>query len=490
MFLIMAVSLYTSRVILQVLGIVDYGIYNVVGGIVMMFSFISSAMTFTTQRYLNFAMGENDEDQLNKVFNTSILIHLIIALIILLFAETIGLWFLYNKIVVPEDRFNAAFWCYQFSILTTCFVVLSFPYNAAIIAHEKMSAFAYISIVDVVAKLIVVYLLLVSSIDRLILYGILLMLIQVAITELYRVYCRKKFSESKLSVKMIDKKLFKGMLSFSGWNLFGNIAHICLTQCTNIMLNIFFGPAVNAANAISVHVQKAVCQFVTSFQTAQNPQIVKSYASKDLDYMHNLMFRATRFSLYLCLIPSIPIIFETESILKLWLGEYPEYTEIFVQLAMATSLVQSLAMPIFTGCMATGEIKRMMVYVSLIFWSIVPLSYIALKIGGDPQIVFVLVLLLHTIAHLTRVKIVGAQLGFSFLNYSKQVFVPIGTVTCLSFVFGCGINTIMHAEGLLLLFAKITIELALSLCVVTFIGLTKSERKAIVNFVKEKIHKR
>ena len=360
MMLMMFISLYTSRLVLKILGVEDYGIYNIVGGIVAMFSFIGGAMIAATQRFLNFYMGKNDNIKLKQVFNASLIIHIFIALIIIVISETIGLWFLYNKLIIPNIRFDAAFWCFQISILSTAFVIMSYPYNATIIAHEKMKAFAYVALVEASLKLLIVYLLQIQKGDKLILYGFLMMIIQISVTLLYVSYCKKHFKETKLQFKGIPIKLYKEIISFSGWNFLGNIANVCLMQGTNILLNMFFGPTVNAAKGISGQVQNAVNSFCVNFQTAQNPQIVKSYAANEMEEMHKLVFRSSRFSFYLVLLFSVPIIIKSEDILNIWLENPPEYSSVFVQYTMLFILIRSLANPLLTSSLATGNVKKIM----------------------------------------------------------------------------------------------------------------------------------
>ena len=291
----MIVSLFTSRVVLQTLGVEDYGIFNVVGGVITMFTFINAAMVSSTQRYLNFELAKGNSQRLRSVFNTSLQIHGLIAIAIIVLGETLGLWFVLNKLVIPESRMTAALWVYQCSILACSVNIMSAPYNADIIAHEEMSAFAYISILEVSLKLLIVYLLVVSPIDKLIAYAILTLSVQLLIRFIYSHYCHKHFEESYIEFN-VNKVLFKEMSGFAGWSFFGNLAAILYTQGLNMMLNIFFGPVVNAARGIAVQVQSAVQQFVSGFQTALNPQITKNYAVGDLEQMHNLMFRLFSFA--------------------------------------------------------------------------------------------------------------------------------------------------------------------------------------------------
>lgn len=303
MLFMMGVSLFTSRVILETLGVEDFGIYSVVGGIITMFAFINGGMVSATQRFITFEIGKGNVEKLKSVFSTSLQIHALISLIIILLGETVGLWFLYEKMVIPEARMDAAMWVYQCSIIACVVNIMSIPYNADIVAHEKMSAFAYISIVEVSLKLIIVYLLLLSPWDKLIVYAILLLLVQFSIRFVYSHYCHKHFEETNYKHQW-NKPLLYEMISFAGWSFWGSLSVVLYTQGLNMLLNVFFGPVVNAARGIAVQVQSAVQQFTTNFQMALNPQITKNYAVGDLDQMHSLMFRSARFSFFLAQIKS------------------------------------------------------------------------------------------------------------------------------------------------------------------------------------------
>ena len=315
MIFMMAVSLYTSRVVLDALGVEDFGIYNVVGGVITLFSFVNGAMSSSTQRYITFELGKGNTSQLQKVFQTSMNVHLLVALLILFLGETAGLWFFYEKMVIPPLRMVSAFWVYQFSIFTMMIMVVSVPYNAVIIAHERMSTFAYISVFEVLLKLGIVYLLYLTSSDKLIVYAALLCFMQLLIRVIYGYYCSCHFDETRYQWGW-DSKLFREMLCFGGWNLWGGFAAVLFTQGVNILLNLFFGPAVNAARGIAVQVQGAVTQFSTNFQTAINPQITKSYAVGDYAYMHSLIFHSSKFTFLLLATISFPVLLETEMILQ------------------------------------------------------------------------------------------------------------------------------------------------------------------------------
>lgn len=433
MLFMMVVSLYTSRVVLATLGVEDFGIYNVVGGIVSMFSFINSAMASSTQRYLTYELGRNDFPKLQKVFATSIYIHAAISLVIVILAETIGLWFLHNKMSIPMERMDAAMWVYQMSILSSVVMIMSVPYNATIIAHEKMSAFAYISILEVVLKLVIVYLLQIGNFDKLKLYAVLIFLIQLLIRMIYGIYCDKHFKESKL--KWIwNKNLFKEMLGFAGWNLWGNCAAVAFTQGLNILLNIFFGPVLNAARGVAVQVQGAINQFSFNFQTALNPQITKSYAAGDYNYMHNLIYKSSKFTFFLLLTLSLPVILETHTILSIWLKEVPDYTVQFLRLMLCATIIDAVANPLIISAQATGKVRLYQSVVGGILLMILPISYIVLKLGGNPVSVFMVHLCVCIVAFMVRLFIIRPMIKLSLIEYFKNVIIRCTSVLVVSLI--------------------------------------------------------
>ena len=484
--LIMLVTLYTSRAVITILGVEDFGLYGVVGSVVTMFAFINLSMANATQRYLNFEMGKGSFERLKTVFSTSIIIHCAIAILILVLGETVGLWFLQNKMTIPSSRVDAAFWVYQISILSSIITFMNVPYNAAIIAHEKMSAFAYIAILEVIGKLLVVYLLLLIPYDKLIFYAIFTCIIQILIRLTYSIYCRKRFLETRYSF-VLDKQLFYDMLSFSGWNLFGNIAHVCLTHGTNILLNMFFSPVVNAAKDISFQVQMAINNLCQNFQMAVNPQIVKSYAANEIQYMHKLIFLNSRLSFYLVLFLSLPILLETNMIIRIWLNHIvPDYSVIFVQLSMVIVLLQTLGIPLITGNAATGNVKLLMTTVGVMFWMVIPISYLGLRLGGDPTIVFWAQIGLMMVAHIVRIGIVGRQLGFSFIDYYKEVFSKILFVSIVCIILPFTVRYFMD-ESWVRFFLSISTSVLSVGIFAFFIGLTREEQKMTKQFIIQKI---
>lgn len=430
----MAVSLYTSRVVLNTLGVEDYGIYNVVGGVVAMFGFINGSMSSATQRYITFALGKGDEKRLHTIFCTTLQIHAFIAFIIVVLGETIGLWFLYNKMQIPADRMDAAFWVLQCSIVSTVVMIVSVPYNADIIAHEKMSAFAYISILEVVLKLAIVYMLVVFSFDKLILYSFLLLAIQLLMRFCYSIYCNRHFEETKYR-HVLDKALFKEMTGFACWSMFGNLAAVLFGQGLNMLLNVFFGPVVNAARAVAVQVQNAIQGFVGNFQMALNPQITKNYAKGELSDMHKLMYRSARFSFFLLFFLSLPVLFETNILLTVWLKTVPANTVVFLRIIICTSLIYTLANPLIVANQATGKVKKYQAVCGTILLLILPVSYVCLRMGCPAYSVFIVHFTMESLTQLVRMillrPLIGIRVRDYFLNIYRQVLIVVAVSVIL-----------------------------------------------------------
>ena len=470
----MGISLFTSRVILQTLGVEDYGISSVVGGVISMFTFINAAMVSSTQRYLNFELVRGDANQLRSVFSTSLQIHALIALAIIVLSETVGLWFLNEKLVIPEARMHAAMWVYQCSILSCAVSIMSTPYNAVIVAHEKMSAFAYISILDVSLKLLVVYLLVVLPFDKLIILAILNLLVQLFIRYIYTLYCHRHFPESYFQFRF-NKTLFKEMFGFAGWSFWGNLAAILYTQGLNMMLNIFFGPIVNAARGIAVQVQSAVQQFVGGFQTALNPQITKNYASNNLPQMHSLMFRSARFSFLLLFFLSLPVLMETNFILTLWLKTVPDDAVIFTQIMICISLIYTTANPCVIANQATGKVKIYQMVVGGILLLILPISYVVLKLGAPAYSVFIVHFCIESLAQFSRMYMLRKLIHLPLWQYMKNIYIPIVSTVVIAIILPLVVR-MQVAEGWLR-FLAVGFTCVLSVGASSyFIGFTKQER--------------
>ncbi|MEA5129458.1 MAG: MATE family efflux transporter [Proteiniphilum sp.] len=433
MILTMLVSLYTSRIILMVLGVEDYGINNVVGGVVTMFAFFNTALSSATQRFLSFEIGKNNFVQLRKTFNVALIIHIGIAIFVLILAETIGLWFVKTYLVIPEERMEAALWVYHFSVLSFLISIIQVPYNATIISHERMNVYAYLSILEVCLKLFIVFMIATISFDKLKLYGLLHFSVVFMIALIFIMYTRKHFKESKLMM-VTDKQLYQTIFSFSLWNLLGSIAVIMKGQGVNILLNLFYGPVVNAARAIAYQVQGVLYGFVQNFQIALKPQIIKSYAGNDMKYMYQLIFQGTKFSYYLLFGLSFPVILEPEIILSLWLKSVPEYSVIFLQLVLIDILVESTAGPLVASAHASGKIKLYQTVIGILFLLNLPISYFCLRRGYQPEVTMYISIIITILALFSRIIMVSNLVGFSKKDYLKKVLLPIISVTVASII--------------------------------------------------------
>lgn len=482
MMLTMLISLYTSKMILQTLGVNDYGIFNVVGGIVAMFGFINGAMTSAAQRYITFAQGKNDLSEQRKVFSCSVNVQICIATLLFLLTETIGLWFLHNKMTIPVERIDAAFWVYQCSFLSTLVVVITVPYNATIIAHERMSVFAYLSISEVTLKLLIVFLLNFIQFDKLKLYAILILIVQTSISLLYIFYCKRHFPDAKYTVqRRLD--LFKEMVVFASWNLFGNMAAIAFTQGLNILLNVFFGPAVNAARAIAVQVQGAINMFSANFQMALNPQITKTYAAHDLANMHILIFRSSKFTYFLLFIIGLPVVIEAPFILELWLKIVPDYTVVFLRLMIFTMLVDSSANPLMVSATATGKIKVYQSVIGGLLLLILPVSYVVLKLGSAPWAVFVVHFVICSIAFIARLFIIRPMIHLSIRQYFNRAILPCIYVSFVAIIVPA-IFYIFLPKSIIFSFIVIIVSILSASFTCFVVGLDTNERYAIIGKAK------
>lgn len=477
MLLTMAVTLYTSRVVLEALGVDDFGIYYVVAGFVTMLGFLHGAMSSATQRFIAFELGKAGDKDVQGIFNMSMNIHILIALFVLLLGETLGLWFVQTQLTIPADRLIAAEWVFHLALLSFMITIISVPYNALIIANEQMSVFAWVSIVDVTLKLLIVFMLGLLGMDKLILYGILSLAVVFIVFMVYRGYCKLKFSESRFRLYW-DQQLFKVMLSYTGWNLWGNIAAVMSGQGVNILLNIFFGPSVNAARAIAMQVSAALNSFVQNLQIAVNPQIIKSYASQDMAYMHKLVCYGAKYNFYVLLLLSLPVLNNTELILSVWLGVVPENTAAFANLVIFTILIDSLSQPLMTAAQATGRIKFYQFVVGSILLINVPASYIVLKTGEEPNTVFYVAIILSLIALLARVQLISLLIDMKKTVYIIDSILPVLFVSTLVFT----LNRFLNTEP-----ASSFSDFILSICVsgilvvvsVLMVGLKKNELVAL-----------
>lgn len=427
----MAIGLYTSRVILAQLGIVDFGIYNVVGGVVVLFAFLNSSMASSTQRFLTMDLGRGDFEKLNISFNTSLQIHVLIAIVVTILTEVVGLWFMDHKMQIPPDRINAAQWVFQFAVLSMIVNFLNVPYNAIIIAYERMGAFAYISIVEVVLKLGIALSLYFSPIDKLKFFAVLTFLQPLIIRLIYGVYCHRHFDAVKLR-RIFDKSIFKEMSVFAGWSMWGQFASICCIQGLNILLNVFFGPAVNAARGVAVQVQGFVSQFSMNFQTAINPQITKTYAVGDFADMHSLIYRSAKFTYFLLFAMVLPIMLGAPMLLRWWLEDVPQYTVQFIRIILWITIIDSVANPLMAAAAATGNIKLYQSTIGALLILILPVAYLVLKAGAPPVSVFIVNLIICAIAFIARLYIVQPLTQISPAIFFRKVVLKILYVTAIS----------------------------------------------------------
>ena len=489
MLLTMVVSLYTSRVVLGALGVEDYGIYNVVGGVVAMFSMLSGSLSAAISRFITFELGKGNLHELNKIFSASVTIQLLLSLIVVLLIESIGVWFLNVKMTIPLERINAANWVLQFSITTFVINLISVPYNAVIIAHEKMSAFAYISILEVLCKLAISFLIMISPIDKLVFYAILMCVVSILIRITYGYYCKIHFSECNYHFHW-DKELLKKMFGFAGWNFIGSSASILRDQGVNVILNLFCGPVVNAARGIAMQVNNAILGFVNNFMVALNPQITKSYAKGDMQYMYNLIFQGARYSFYLLLFISMPVIINTDQILSLWLKVVPDYSILFVKLTLLLAMIESISYPLITSMLATGKIKKYQILAGGLNLMNFPLSYLALFVGCSAYSTMYIAIVISVGCLFLRLFLLKEMLNLPSLEFIKKVLLNIIIVSVMSSIVPLLLKSIIVEQNILTLFVSITACFLSTSIMVFFLGCNTKERNILLSFVKNKILKR
>lgn len=476
MFVIMLVSLYTSRMVLQALGVEDYGVYNVVAGSVALFGFMNSAMSMATQRFLNFYMVKGDASLLRKVFAMSFNIHVVIAIVVVLLTETVGLWILNTQLNIPLERMMAARWVFHFSVLTFCLSVIQVPFNSAILAHERMNVYAVISIVEVFLKLGVVFFLLNVVADKLVLYGGLLSAVSLSIFFVYLFFSWRSFKECRYRFCW-DKRLFCEIAGFSGWNIFGQIAQVLTTQGVNMVANVFCGVVVNASIGITNQVNAALSQFSNNFQTAFRPQIVKSYSTGDVAGMQKLTYQASRFSFYLLYLVSVPIIFNIDAILDLWLDVVPEYSATFCELLIWYSYLEVMGMPLVISIMATGRNRNYQLAVSIVIGLNFLFSWLFLKLGFSPEVIFYVKIALALLTLCVRMFYAKRQAGFSILFFARFVLLPVSAVAGCVSLLQLGLRGFVDTwpERILVTVAMETVLVL----VIWLAGLSKTERQSL-----------
>lgn len=483
----MGISVYTSRVVLDILGVTDFGIYNVVGGIVVVLGFISGSLAGASTRYVTFALGSGGDDKVQRIFSTLLILHRVVALFLMILVEIVGIWFLYNKMNIPENRINAAFWVLQCSVLTSTISMVSVPYNSLIIAYERMDAFAFISMFESIAKLAIVYLLLfLGNIDKLIIYAILICGLQLVIRLIYSSFCRKNFKICHTYFDF-DWKLIKEIFVFVGWKINGDLAFIGCGQGLNIVLNLFFGPVVNAARGISVQVQNMINTFIQSYQMAFQPQIVKNYASGNFDYMEGLVIISSKYGFYLMLMIAYPLLNYTGAILDLWLVTVPDDTIFLVQIIILVCFISPLRQPLIQSINATGKIKRFQILEGTTLLMVIPVVFVGLKYFHFTLfIAMYFYLCIEYIAQIIRVWVVLPYIRMSYMKYFKSILAPIAKVLIVLigirfFITSFFVGNIWNFVGGLIL-SEIC-------CFVTcfVLGINRIERKRMITFITTKL---
>lgn len=483
MLLTMVVTLYTSRVVLSTLGVDDFGIYHLVGGFITMLGFLHGAMSSATQRFLAFELGKSKDNDISNIFNMSMNIHLLIAGGIFVLGETAGLWFISKQLIIPPERLDAARWVFHLSLIAFLVSVASVPYNAMIIAHERMSVFAWVSIIDVTLKLLIVFMLSWFGIDKLALYAALMLAVTSIITLIYKIFCQRTFPESKFRF-FWDKLLFQKMLSYTGWNMWGNVAAVMGNQGVNVMLNMFFGPAVNAARTISFQVSGALNSFVQNLQTAVNPQIIKSYASNDLNQMHKLVCYGAKYNFFLLFILSLPIIAATDLVLGTWLTTVPPHTNIFVKLVLINILIDSVSLPLMTAAQASGKIRIYQTVVGGILLLNLPIAYAFLNAGYMPQTTLLVSIFLSIIGLGARLIIISPLINLPSAIFIKTVIVRVVGVTLASSIPIAMITSVMQ-KSLISTVMLMMFSVGWAAISIYFIGLGTDERSFLLDSTKK-----
>lgn len=489
MLLIMAVTLYTSRIILQTLGESDFGTYNIVGGIVVLFTFINTAMTTGTQRHLSYELGKQDGD-VATIFSACLQIHLWLSLIIFLLSETIGLWFVNTQMNFPEGRMAVVNWIYQFSILSCIATIIRAPYNAAIIAYEKMSFYSFSGIIESILKLLIVFILLLLPWDKLFVYGFLVLIVSILILIWYIFFCHTKLKGIRIK-SGVDKKLYKQLLSFSSWSLLGSFANVCYQQGVNIVINIFFGVGLNAAVGIANQVNGALSTFVNSFQQALNPQLVQSESNKNRERQRDLIYKSAKFSFFIMLMLSYPLVANLDYVLHLWLGEYPSHTSEICTIIIMGVLISCLSGPLWVTIYATGDIKKYQIIVSTVALTVVPIVYVGGKLGMTPEVMFFVRSLNYVGVLIVQLILLKDYIGFNILDFVNKVIIPsiIVLVVCVAFFAVIKTSIFNTCSSILQFIIQTSVYIVFLLFSVWFFGLSRAERKSLLSIIERKIFK-
>lgn len=485
MLITMVVSLYTSRIVLKTLGAEDFGLYNIIGGVIVLFAFLQNAMSNATQRYISYGIGAGDQERLAKTFSMSMNCHFIIALVLLVLSETVGLWFVINHLNIPEGQEHAAFWVYQLTVANFIVGIIRVPYNATIISYERMSFYAYMSVIEVFLKLGIVYLLLISPVDKLISYAFLMLLISIVCFVVYVIYGTWKFPICRYKYSW-DKASFKELMGFSSWSMLSGGSVLVTQQGGNILMNIYRGVLANTAFGIANQVCQAIYGFVSNFQIAFQPQIVKLYASGKKDEQTELILRTSSFSYYLLLLICVPFFINTEQVMHLWLGTVPEYSVEFCRWMLIYCLIDAQQGPLWMAIYATGNIKSYTIWLSALLLINLPLSWVALYLGASPVWVFIIRAAVNLVTAIVRTIYVKSFIDFPFLKMVKSLLYKLIPTTICALGLSYFISTMMGG-GLLPFIYTTAISLIITCIFVYFIGLYKDERTFVSNIIKKTI---
>lgn len=485
MFFTMAIGIYSSRIILHNLGTEDFGIYNIVAGVISMFTFINSTMISGTQRYLNYYLGKKDFVYLNKIFTASVNIFFFLALFVGAIGEVVGLYFINFKLDIPDERLVAANIVFQLSVLSACINIISSPYNALIVSYEKMGTFAYVSVVQSILMLFIAVSIPYVQFDSLVVYALFVCLLQIGIRVFYGWYCSSRFTDIKYS-HVVDKDLFKKLLSFSSWSFWGSFAYMTYHQGLCVLINIFFGPVVNAAQALATQVNGSVSTFSANFMMATKPQITKYYATGNMEEMKKLVFYSSKFSYAIMTIVAIPLIVRIEYLLKIWLKEVPDYTAKFIILNLLISIVASLTQPVVTAIQSTGKIRNFHICESIGLLLILPFSYLSLKLGCQPEFVYIIMLIFTTFTHIARLVFMQEQLNFSLVEYVLDVMLRLVVVVLLSWYISSKISILISQTFWGFIIVCI-ISVFVSISIFLLVGLRPTELKFVLEQLKKNV---
>lgn len=485
--LTLGLSLYTSRLTLEVLGESDFGIYATVAGFTALLSTLTTSLASGTQRFITFELGRGDMQKLNRVYCTSINIHVMLSIILVLMGEIFGSWFIFNKMTLPPERIMTAFWVFQFTIFNSVFALINTPNNAEIIAHEDMGVWAFLSILDAVLKFAAVFSLFFITWDRLVLYAFFLFLIQFLLRTISVIWCKRNYVEAKYHF-VYDKLLLKSMLAVTGWTGLNNFAVTGFIQGVNLLLNVFFGPVLNAAYTIAMQAYSGIRQFCSSFQLATNPQIVKLYATGELEKMQGLLFSVCKFSFFLIFILALPFIVNAHFVLSIWLKEVPTHTESFFILLLLYAFVDVLAYPLDIAAQATGKLKNYSITVSSVVLSTLVFSYIAFSLKAIPESIYIIAILVSCLGIIVRISFLRCMIGLDWFLFIKDVILRILVVGLLSAALPIFLSQIM-LNGIKTIVFLFCLSFFASVAMVYFIGLNQSEKRVIKDMCNKILRK-